>query len=363
MIIEKRRNFIINVIYFTLIMVMVYITLKYAIGLIMPFIIGYIVALIVKPLINFTTKRMNPKKLHIYKKIIAVFFVLLFHSVVGFLIFLLITKLFIASKDAIIKLPEIYALNVEPVIYKIFNDIEGIVSGMDPLLVQTIKDTAISFSNSIATVLSQLSTAIIRFVSSTVSFMPGLFLSIILSIISSFFFAMDYDKIREYFAKTIPLKMQNNLVEIKNNVIITGFKYIKAYVTLSFITFIEVLLGLSLLNVNGAVLIAAIIAVVDILPVLGTGSVVIPWIIIELIKGNLPLAVGLLMLYVIIIVVRNILEPKLVGAQIGLHPLVILICMYVGVNLFGFFGLFLMPFTVVIIKHFYDTGKIHFSDE
>lgn len=95
---------------------------------------------------------------------------------------------------------------------------------------------------------------------------------------------------------------------------------------------------------------ALIIAIVFIVIkyVLGTGGVVVPWIIIELIKGNVPLAIGLAVLYLIIIIVRNILEPKLVGKQIGLHPLVI------GLKVFGLIGILALPVTVVIIKHLYD---------
>jgi len=126
------------------------------------------------------------------------------------------------------------------------------------------------------------------------------------------------------------------------------------------ITFIELALGLSVLRVEGAITIAALIATIDILPVFGTGGVVIPWAIIELIKGNTPFAIGLAVLYVIITVVRNILEPKMVGKQIGLHPLAMLVCMYVGVKLFGFIGLFALPVALVMVKHLYENDKIHF---
>jgi len=126
------------------------------------------------------------------------------------------------------------------------------------------------------------------------------------------------------------------------------------------VTFIELAVGLSLLSVDRAITIAALIAVIDILPVLGTGGVVVPWIIVELIKGNIPFAVGLVVLYLVIIIVRNILEPKLVGNQIGLHPLVMLMCMYVGLKIFGIIGIFVLPVAVVILNHLHDNDKIHF---
>jgi len=126
------------------------------------------------------------------------------------------------------------------------------------------------------------------------------------------------------------------------------------------ITFIELAVGLSILRADGAIYIAALTAIIDIMPVLGTGAVVIPWSIFEFIKGNLTFAIGLAILYIVIMIVRNILEPKLVGKQIGLHPLIMLICMYVGVKVFGFIGLFVLPIIAAIMKYLYDNGKIHF---
>ena len=116
-------------------------------------------------------------------------------------------------------------------------------------------------------------------------------------------------------------------------------------------------IGLSI-GIDGATTIAAFTAVVDIFPVLGTGFVVIPWALFHLAKGNLYLGLGLCLLYGVITVVRQILEPKVVGQQIGLHPIVILICMYAGVKIFGVMGLFILPFTILVLKYLYDQGRL-----
>ena len=124
------------------------------------------------------------------------------------------------------------------------------------------------------------------------------------------------------------------------------------------ITFIELSIGLSIVRVENAITIALLIACVDILPVLGTGGIVIPWIFIELFKGNIPLAIGLTIIYVTITVVRNIIEPKIVGQQVGLHPIIMLVCIFIGARLFGFLGIFALPIMVIILKNLNDTGKI-----
>ena len=349
MTIEKKKNFIINFIYFALIIAIVFIVIKYVLGLLMPFIIGFIVALLLKPVINFTSE-----KLHVHKKAVAVVLILLFYGAAGFFVSWIGLRFLAELKDGIIKLPEIYAMDIEPAINEIFDNAERITAQLDPMMVQAIQNMADSLSQSVGSFISSISSKTIGLIASAASFVPVLFLSIIFAVISSLFFAMDYNKITGYIAKLFPSQKQNLLAEIKGFATGIGLKYVKAYAILMAVTFIELAVGLSILKVAGAVTIAALIAVIDILPVLGTGGVVVPWIIIELIKGNIPLAIGLAVLYLIIIIVRNILEPKLVGKQIGLHPLVMLICIYIGLKVFGLIGILALPVAVVIIKHLYD---------
>jgi predicted PurR-regulated permease PerM len=113
------------------------------------------------------------------------------------------------------------------------------------------------------------------------------------------------------------------------------------------------------LNISNAILIAIITAVFDILPVLGTGGILIPWAIMTLFQGNYQTGIGLLLVYLFVTVVRNILEPKIVGGQLGIHPVVTLMSMFVGVNLLGVIGLFGFPITISLLKHLNDTGTIN----
>lgn len=117
-------------------------------------------------------------------------------------------------------------------------------------------------------------------------------------------------------------------------------------------------IGLSILKISNSILIAALIAIIDILPILGTGGILLPWAIISIITGNIGLAIGLVSLYLLILIIRQVLEPKIVGNQIGLHPIVTLICMFVGAQLLGFIGLFLLPILVTILKKMNDEGVI-----
>lgn len=124
-----------------------------------------------------------------------------------------------------------------------------------------------------------------------------------------------------------------------------------AYVFIFLMTFAELAAGLLLLRIEGAFAIAFLIAVLDILPVLGTGTVLLPWAVIAFAGGNARMGIGVIGLYLIITVVRNIVEPKLVGKQMGLSPVVMLPCMIVGLHFFGILGLFGVPLLASFLKN------------
>ena len=140
---------------------------------------------------------------------------------------------------------------------------------------------------------------------------------------------------------------------------------IRAYGLIMFITFCELFLGLSILNLTGimnnsyVVIIAVAIAIFDILPVAGSGGILIPWAVISLVLGNFSQAIGLIVIYIIISIIRQYIEPKIVGSSLGVHPIVTLAGLYFGLKLFGFLGMFIVPITIMAIKAFNDAGRIH----
>lgn len=138
----------------------------------------------------------------------------------------------------------------------------------------------------------------------------------------------------------------------------TVFVVIRAYLVIMFITFIELSIGFTILGLAHAILIGFLIAIFDILPVLGTGGIMIPWAIMTLFQRNFRMGFGLLIIYIFVTIIRNIVEPKIVGRQLGIHPVITLMSMFVGANLLGIIGLFGFPITISLLKHLNDTGVI-----
>lgn len=137
------------------------------------------------------------------------------------------------------------------------------------------------------------------------------------------------------------------------------FGFIRAQVILSGLTYLAALAGLVILRVDYATVIALLIVIVDILPVLGTGSVLVPWAVISAAMGNYLLAVGLVVLFLFITAFRKMVEPKIIGNSIGLSPLSTLISLWVGFKLVGVIGVFLGPIVLIIYKAMRRVGLLH----
>lgn len=139
----------------------------------------------------------------------------------------------------------------------------------------------------------------------------------------------------------------------------------RAYCIIILVTFFEMVIGLSFLKLIGVYAggyifaISLITAIVDVLPVLGTGTILVPWSVWSLLTGDIGFGIGILVVYAIITVIRQIIEPKLVASQLGLPAYVTITAMYIGTRLFGFIGLFLLPISIMVLKVLNDDGIIH----
>ena len=174
-------------------------------------------------------------------------------------------------------------------------------------------------------------------------------IELLFAVISSFFFIIDYEGICEYAKKRLPKKAVGVMADMRDKFFVIALRYIRSYTIIMIITFGELLLGFIIIGAKNAAVYALLIAIFDVLPVVGTGAVMIPWAIFELLRGNVGYGMGLLIIWGAVTVVRNVIEPKIVGKQVGLHPLVALIAMFVGTKLFGFVGLILLPLSLSIV--------------
>lgn len=382
--VEKRRRVIINIVYAGIILGLMYLFLKYAFWLLLPFLAAFLIAAILQRPVNYLARK-TPLK----KGILSAIFVLLIAAVL--VTILIFTGARIASEaqglvrwigerfqslpqiletlhekllSLVSRLPEGMRITAQEGINNLFRSANGTAEAAAAEAAQeTTKGTALLgglFSKFDFSMLSKPMTGIWN----TAKQIPSILVGVLISIIAACFMTSGYDEIVNFIKRQLSPEKRQLLSATKEIFFSSVLKLIKSYALIICITFVEMFLGLTVLKLIGAynggyvAIVAIIVALIDIFPVLGTGTVLIPWAIISLITGNIGMGIGLIVLYAVITVIRQIVEPKLVAANLGLAPVVTIMCMYIGLQLFGVAGIFIMPILVTIVKLLNDRGII-----
>lgn len=344
--IEKQKAFIIRVIYVAVVLGLLYIAIKYLLPMLMPFVIGLVIAVSFRKLIDFIEA-----KLHIKRAFVSIFILIIFYGILVLLISLIGVKIFTFLRDLFGQLPSLYEETIQPALDKATDNLMIQFPRIKPYI-QDMNDTIFSF-------VKDASASVIGMITGIAGGLPTLLIKLIFMIVSSFFFTIDYYRISDFVIRQFSGSRKEMILKLKDNGIGTIAKFIRAYAAIITITFMELFIGLWIIGIPNPALYGALIAIIDILPILGTGLILLPWAGIALILGYTKIGVGMLILYLVITAVRQTIEPKIVGQQIGLHPILTLLLMFVGAQLMGVLGLLLLPVIATIIKKLNDEGTIH----
>jgi len=351
--IGQKKTFIINAIYIAIIVILGYLAIKYVLAWLMPFAIAFLAATILQKPISWISRKTRMKK-----SIVAVLITLLIVLSFMTLICLLTYNGINSIVDFFRVLPVLFREKAPSVVRALEDQMQGLLEGMTPEWEKQLTAGLNNVIHSMESSLTSFSGKALRWVAGMATRLPGILMSTIISIVALFFISVGYDTIKNSFKRHIPMKYRKLVSSVWNTGGRTLVQMMQGYFLILLITFVELSIGFSLLWVDYSVLIAAITSLVDILPVLGTGTVLIPWAMISILLGEIPKGIGLLILYAIITVVRNIIEPRIIGARIGLHPLVTLIAMYLGLHLFGMVGMLLLPLIVILLKGVRSSGVL-----
>ena len=362
-IIENRKSFIINFFYFAIFIGLYYFVVKYAFGYILPFVVAAALAVFLQKPVRKISSKIHIKTHGAVSTILVLLIVVIIVGAAGLLGWVLVSEL----KEFFTYLFSRFD-SVNDVIVTVREFVMGIVAKLPRGLGATVSNYVSDFFNNLSTESSvidmEMLSAPLSGAWSVVKGIPSAFLSVLVTIISCVFMTSEYDLIKNMILDMLTESKGKKLVRKKQTVTRGISKLVKAYATLMLITFSEMFLGLNLMKLIGVyeggyiAIIAFVTCIVDIIPVLGTGTVLIPWAVYNLVMGNVGLGIGLLVLYAVITVLRQILEPKLVANQAGLPAIATIMAMFIGARLFGAFGILLLPLTVIILKLMYDEGVI-----
>lgn len=319
----------------------------------LPFIIAFFVAWLLSEPVRFLTERV-----HIKRNLAAIVAVTLFYGLIGGLLYLLGSRIVELVQDVSSDITAFLSGTIYPLVSNFCGWMTEITGG-GKLAVQGGNVDTSQLVTQAGQVVSGMSEKVISGVSGIAASLPGICMNVFLSVIATLFIELDFPKILEFLSRQVPKKWKQTVTGVKSYMIEILWKCVLSYVLILGLTFVELAVGFFMLEVEGAFTIAFIIAILDILPVLGTGTVLLPWTVIAMASGNLKMGIGVLALYLLITIVRNIVEPRIVGHQMGLSPVVMLPCMIVGLKLFGIIGLFGLPLAVAFLKNLNDRGIMH----
>lgn len=312
-----------------------------------PVIFALVIYLLVEPFAKFLHRKG-------IKKVVATTLSMIFFVIILLLIIILLGAIIVNQViDLADNLPKyIEFLQVEVVSW--FNIISEEIGGISPDLIQTITESLTGIATNLAVYLQDFFLALVESVTS----FSSLVVNFVLGIILAFFLSLEINDWERFAKEKVPKTFRNAYVFLKENVIKGIVIYLKSQMKLISITFILVLIGLFLIGIDSAITIALIAAVLDLIPLLGISVLFIPWIVYQLIVGSYSTAIFLSIVYVVVAVVRQLLEPKITGQSLGVSAFTMLAVALISLSIFGVAGVILSPILLILIKALIDQGYL-----
>ncbi len=324
--------------------------LVYLFRLFMPFVLAYVFALIADPLV-----RRLQKQFKMPRSITAWIVILLVIGVVGgglsWAGYMIISEI----RALFNNLPQLYQ-NLLVSIDNIRNSFKGFYEILPFNIQQAISEFITQFTQKVAELINTKSLPFVTGAGSFAKSLPKVFISMIVFVLSTFFMISDFERVKAYVRKPFGDKTVSRISDVSRQIKIYLGGYVKAQGTIMIVAFIILFLSLSLLDVNFALLIALGTAFLDALPFFGSGAVLWPWSLVSFISGDIRMGICTIVIYVVIFVVRQLIEPKIVSKNIGTNPLLTLISMYLGYRLLSVGGMILGPVIMLLILSLYRAG-------
>ena len=343
---ERMTQFLIQFAYGAVILGLIVLGFKYVLPLLMPFLLAYLFSLLLHKPTDYLSKRLK-----IGRRLVAAVLVTLFYLLLAVLALLVGSELFTFARDAVSRFNTVIIPSVEA----LTEWASRWTRRLDPNVISVLEGMENSVLLSLRSKVAEIST---RVVTGIMSGVPSGFLNVLFMVIATYFISLDFGLLRWAVARRIKAETYEKIIAGAAYLNTTLGRLARSYLLIMCITFVEQAIGLTILGVDYSILIAMAIAVFDIFPVVGSGTIMLPWAVSSLVTGDMKRGVGLLVMYVIITIVRQSIEPRIVGDHVGLHPLLTLMCMFVGFRVFGGVGMLGLPILVAVLNGLENDGVI-----
>ena len=311
----------------------------------MPFLIAFIIYLLIEPLIKFFMKKMKLNR----KLSSIIIFLIIFSIIIGGVVWGIVSL--VSEATNLLEMLNLY-------INKAYTQIQENISKINIEKLSISKDILELFKNSSQEILVKISNWMTNFLTkfiNVITSIPTISIYIAITIMSLYFMCTDKIYMLDFLEHHMPQKWVQKIGKHIREITSSLGGYLKAEAILIIISFIISLIGLYVfkifgMNIKYPLLIALGIGFVDALPILGSGAVMVPWAVISALNGDIKLGISIVVLWIIMSIVRQFLEPKIVSRKIGIHPIFTLIAMYTGFKLIGVMGMLVGPIVLIILK-------------
>ncbi len=347
---------ILNILTALVVLILCIFLLPRAIIFFMPFVIGWIISLIAAPLARFLEE-----KLKIKRKAVSAFVIIVVLACVVLLVYGICAKLINEAVGFANELPELWH-KVETEFNRIGNNLDVFYRRLPVDLQERLVILGNDLGNFFSDIIGDIGTPTFTAVGNMAKRLPDIFMAVIMTLLSAYFFVADKASLSEFIKKNMPGSIYYRFELVRRSLQNAIGGYFKAQFKIEIWVYIIVFIGLMILKVNFAFLIAFGIAFLDLLPVFGTGTVMLPWAVIAILSGEYKMAIGLLIIWGVGQFVRQLIQPKIMGDSIGIAPIPTLFLLYIGYKLAGVAGMiFALPIGIIFINLYeegvFDTTK------
>ena len=340
---------------FSLVGTLLFLYLGYKLlGFFMPIVIGWFIAYIASPVVNWLEKRVK-----IVKKLGSVIMIVGVLAAVCFIIYFIISTLWKEISFLIQDMPGMYR-DLESGLSQIGNSMEGVFGKLPDGVQEGWHTMVANFDEMMGELMSRISEPTVSAAGRFAKSIPSVLVATIVTFISAYFFIAEREDVIRWSKKVAPDALVSRMTMVIDNLKFAVGGYLKAQLKIMVVVYIILVFGFIILNIHFSFLLGLLIALLDFLPFFGTGTALIPWAIYQFFMGNYKLVVGLVILYAVTQLVRQLIQPKLVGDSMGLRPLLTLFLLYTGYKIGGVFGMiFAVPIGMIAIN-LYKAGAFDY---
>ncbi len=316
----------------------------------MPFVVGWIIAMIANPLVRFLESRLKVVRKHGSMLVVVTVLALIIGG-----IYLLVSKLAMEASGLAKDLPGLWAA-FQTEARRIGSQLDQTFAFLPDQVGKNLEAVADNLDSYIGVVLQNMATPTVEAAGSVAKSLPSLLVNTVVIILSSYFFIAERDKILNLWKRYLPENSKKHMAHMRQDAVRLVGGYFIAQFRIMFVVAAILTVGLLILQIPYSFLLALLIAFLDFLPVFGTGTVLIPWGLIKLLAGEYYLAGGLILLYILSQFIRQAIQPKIMGDTMGLPPLVTLILLYIGFKVSGLGGMILAVPVGLLFLNLYKYG-------